>query len=248
MPGSERTLSAQDLIQLPRFDAFGAVGVGERLLAAAGAAGELPRPIRRAKEALEHDLATLRAAVAARLARAAAQPADVVDADRALDLCWTALHDWLAGFAKLPGDSRQTLEARALLGELYPDGLSFIMLPYELEWNQSDLRLARIGAEPLGERIDALGGRVFLDALTKAHAEYGTLLGLPRPPSADPPTPRVHDALEAFVSALRNYALKVTAAVEVDEPETAALAKALLEPLLSWQGTGKIIDPDSTWH
>lgn len=42
-------------------------------------------------------------------------------------------------------------------------------------------------------------------------------------------------ALERFASALRNYALKVTALVEVEEPATSALAAALLEPLLSWR-------------
>jgi hypothetical protein len=248
MPASQRTLSAEDLIQLPRFDATSAVAVGERLLSAAASVAELPRPIRRPKEALEADLGALRTAVAARLARAAAQPPEVVDADRALDLCWTALHDWLSGFAKLPGDpARETLDARALLDELYPDGLSFIVLPYELEWSQSDQRMTRI-AESLGARIGALGGRVFVEALQKAHAGYGKLLGLPR--VARPEDLSVHEALEAFVSALRVYALKVTAYVEVDEPETAALAKALLEPLMTWQGRSKPggLETETTWY
>ncbi len=127
-------------------------------------------------------------------------------------------------------------EARALLAALYPDGLSFILLPYELEWNQSDLRLSRITAESLGDRIRALGGQAFIDALKHAHAVYGKLLGRPRP--VGPTTagaPSVAEALESFAAALRVYALKVTAYVEVDEPETATLSKRLLDPLLHWK-------------
>jgi hypothetical protein len=236
----ERSFSADDLIQLPRFDAVGAVTLGERLLAVANAEAELPRPIRRAKEALEEDLSTLRLAAQTRLAAAATAgaPAMVAEADRSLDECWTALHDWLTGFSRLPGGYPECGEARALLEELYPDGLSFILLPYELEWKQSDDRLTRIANETLGERIKKLGGAVFIEALVAAHASYGKLLGLPRlAPSKEGGAQTVGEALEGFASTLRVYALKVTAVVEVDEPETAALSKRLLEPLLSWRSS-----------
>jgi hypothetical protein len=231
-------LNVEDLIQLPRFDAAGAVLLGERLLQVANAEPELPRSLLRAKEALEDELAALRAAAAARLAAAAASgdPAALAEADRALDGCWTALFDWLTGFSKLPDGTPQAEDARLMLADLYPDGLSFILLPYETEWSQSDQRLSRIASEPLGERIRALGGEIFLASLAAAHGAYGKLLGLPRPTGAAPGTrPAVLHALESFASTLRAYALKVTANVEVDAPSTGVLAKRLLEPLLSWQ-------------
>lgn len=244
MAGSDRSFSADDLIQLPRFDAAGAVALGDQLLAAASEGPELPRPIRRAKEALEEDLAELRRASAARVAAASSvAPSVVAEADRALDTCWTALFDWLTGFSKLPDGTPQADEARLLLAELYRDGLSFILLPYELEWNQSDMRLSRIAVEPLGDRIRALGGQAFIDALIGAHTAYGKLLGLPHPHRAgvrDVGAPSVAEALESFVSALRVYALKVTAFVEVDEPETAALSKRLLDPLLRWRNSPRV--------
>ena len=252
-------LNVEDLIQLPRFDTAGAVSLGERLLQVANAEPELPRTVLRAKEALEDELAALRTAAAARLAAAAASgdPALLADADRTLDGCWTALFDWLTGFSKLPDGTPQASDARALLAELYPDGLSFILLSYELEWNQSDLRLSRIHNAPapahaggpagLGERIRALGGQVFIDALAAAHRGYGKLLGLPRAPGggAAPGTrPAVLKALESFASTLRNYALKVTAHVDVDDPGTGALAKRLLDPLLSWRTAPRGSVPD----
>ena len=217
----ERSFILEDLIQLPRFDAVGAVALGEKLL---------------------------QVAAAARLASAsAADPVIVAEADRSLDACWTALYDWLTGFSKLPDDLHETTEARGLLTELYPDGLSFILLPYELEWNQSDIRLARIAAERLGERIRALGGGVFITSLRRSHDAYGKLLGLPRAVAPrEAGTPSVAEALESFAAALRVYALKVTAAVEVDEPETAAVSKRLLDPLLHWQGPSR--DVELTLH
>lgn len=239
MPASlERSLASfDDLIQLPRFDAAGAVALGDKLIEKARAESDLPRSLQRAKDALEADLENLRRAAAARLASApAADAAVVAEADRQLDGCWTALHDWLTGFSKLPDGTPQADEARALLRELYPDGLSFILLPYELEWDQSDLRLARIAAETLGDRIRALGGQVFIDALQGAHGSYGKLLGLPRAGGPrEPGAPGIAEALESFASTLRVYALKVTATVEVDQPATADQSMRLLEPLLHYE-------------
>jgi hypothetical protein len=235
-------MTFDDLIQLPRFDATGAIALGERLLAVASEVPELPRSIQRAKDALEESLGVLRAAAEARLAErlaaASTNDAEVVnEADAILDACWTGLHDWLSGFAKLPDAHAEAREARALLGELYPDGLGFILLPYELEWGQSDLRLGRLASESLGERIKKLGGGVFIEALQAAHWQYGQLLGLPRMPSSEGGgKPSTREALDAFGGALRIYALKVTAYVEVDEPQTGLLAKRLLAPLLHWQG------------
>lgn len=244
MASLERSiLSADDLIQLPRFDSVGAVALGEQLLQAANAEKELPRSVQRAKEALEEDLAKLRAASVARLASAAASaPAVVADADRALDGCWTALYDWLTGFSKLPDTTREAKEARGLLTELYPDGLSFILLPYEVEWRQSDLRLSRLANEPLGDRVRELGGQVFLDSLRHAHATYGRLLGLPRPTGfKDPHAAGLSEALESFVAALRVYARKMMVHVELESPDTAELSNRLLEPLLHWQTNSRAV-------
>jgi hypothetical protein len=233
------TLNAEDLIQLPRFDAVGAVAVGDLLLAAA-AARDLPRSILRARDSLAEELDALRVAAAARLeAMGGTDPSVLAGADAVLDSCWNALFDWLTGFSKLPETMAQSREAHALLAELYPDGLSFILLPYELEWGQSELRLDLIADAKVGDRLRLLGGQPFLDALAESHRVYGSLLGLPSHPAPVPvaAASSLRPALERFASALRNYALKVTALVEIEEPATSALAKALLEPLLSWKSS-----------
>ena len=230
-------VNPDDLIQLPRFDAVGAVAVGDLLLAAA-ATHELPRSIVRARDVLAEELNALRAAAAARVeALGGADPSVLADADAVLDGCWSALFDWLTGFSKLPESMPQSAEARALLDEIYPDGLSFIQLPYELEWGQSELRLDLIAEAKMGDRLRALGGHPFLEALAGAHRLYGSLLGLASHPAPTAAASTLRPVLERFASALRNYALKVIALVEVEEPATAALAKALLEPLFSWKSS-----------
>jgi len=248
MPVIERSSisNVADLIQLPRFDAAGAVAVGEALCAVAAEVPELPRSIQRAKDALEEDLASLRSAAAARLAAAAAvDPAATASADRSLDACWTALHDWLAAFAKLPEGIAAQAEASALLTQIFPDGLSFILLPYEGEWEHSERRLAQLidasggaAAPPeMGDRVRKLGGGVLVEAIAAAHAAYGKALGLPRPPGERAGgAPGVAAALDAFTATLRLYAVKVTGHVEIDDPKTAELASLLLGPLLNYQG------------
>jgi hypothetical protein len=260
MAGTERSptrsdFSVNDLIQLPRFDAAGAIALGDKLLAVAAEVPELPRAVQRARDALEVELGALRDAAAARLAaRAAATaagptPEAVEAADHLLDTCWTALFEWLTGFAKLPDLYPESQEARGILAELYPDGLTFILLPYELEWGQSDQRVGRIGTEALGERLRKLGGGVFIEAIQAAHWQYGKLLGLPRLPEAAGGRPSTAEALERFASVLRVYALKVTALVEVDEPETAALAKSLLDPLMHWKMAPRTaLDVERTYY
>lgn len=232
-------MPAEDLIQLPRFDSIGAVILGDRLLAAADAAKVLPRSIRDARDDLRGELAALREAAAARLAAAGAPDPDAVAlADRALDDGWSALFSWLTGFSKLPGIAPEAAEARALLKDLYPDGLSFILLPYELEWGQSDERLSRIEGAEIGSRIHALGGKIFIDALAVAHKTYGLLLGLSRKPSGGTsrkPAPPLPEKLDRFAAALRRYAIRVTASVDLDDPVTADLANRLLAPLLAWR-------------
>ena len=70
------------------------------------------------------------------------------------------------------------------------------------------------------ERLCGLGGRPFIDALDHAHAMYGDRLGLSGETQAYPGSTSLPGALEGFAAALRMFALKVTAHVEVERPES----------------------------
>lgn len=227
-----RSFDAADLIQLPRLDVTGAVALGGALAAVAEKAGPLPEPIAEA-------LAELGAATAALRRPSARKPApgEVSDpvragsADRQIDAAWLALHDWLSGWARLPGGAPQALVARALLDALFADGTDFTLLAYALEWAESEARLRRIRDERLDERIRELGGAPFLEALAAAHKEYGEALGAEGHLSHGPESMRARTRLDVFLDALRVFLLRVSANTDRKRPASVALATQLLEPL-----------------
>lgn len=153
--------------------------------------------------------------------------------DRNLDSCWSGLNDFFTAFIKLPGVP-QSVEAASLQASVLPGGLKFILLPYELEWAESETRIQRIERYKLDARIEALGGGVFLESIKKAHAAYGKALGMTAPTAPGAVAPSIRAPLDAFAAALRTYIVKVMGHVEDDEPETQALADKLLQPLAAW--------------
>ena len=221
-----------DLVQLPRVDARSAVSLGAALIAAAREQGELPDPIARALSALEEAHANLtldvdRVSSAPEggredLGRSAA-------ADRGVDAAWSALHDWLLGWSKLPGAAPQALVAQAIYGRLFEGGLSFLELTYRLEWAESQRRLARIHDEKLDGGILELGGEPFLRALGAAHDAYGAALGLQAETGAAGPL--VRSRLGEFVDGLRTYVLRVSAHADRADASASALARSLLSPI-----------------
>ncbi|NUN53941.1 MAG: hypothetical protein HUU06_14315, partial [Planctomycetaceae bacterium] len=137
-------------------------------------------------------------------------------------------HDWLTGWSKLPGGAPEAHKARAILADILPQGLAFTRIAHELEWAESEARLAGIAQRKLDLPIRDLGGAPFLDALRDAHRHYGEALGLPHPAHE---RDQVSDSLEDFLDALRTYVVRVTAHVDRDDPATIALAEQLLAPL-----------------
>ncbi len=228
--------SAADLVQLPRLAANGAMALGEQMIAAAKPhKKQLPKGISKALTSLSTTHGTLTDAIRDQVSPAAADSTNKVVADRDLDGCWSGTNDFLTGFTKLPEGTPEAVEAAEIKSLLLPDGLKFILLPYELEWAESATRIKRMTAHKLDVRIKALGGGVFIDALTKAHNAYGLALGMTAPlADAPPPPPSLREALDRFSAALRSYVVKVSGSVDDDEPETQALADKLLAPLALW--------------
>ncbi|APR82642.1 Hypothetical protein A7982_07991 [Minicystis rosea] len=213
------------------------MALGERLLTAAKPhKKDLNKGIAKVLGALTQSHTGLKDAVRDQvpLARSSETASDAIACDRRLDACWSALNDFLTAFSKLP-DVPAAAEAAALKSALFPDGLKFTQLVFELEWAESEARLQRIKAQDLDKRIAKLGGQLFLDTLISAHAAYGKALGMTQVPSetaATPPNLRV--AMADFTTVLRKYVAKVMGSVDDDEPDTQALADALLAPLATW--------------
>jgi hypothetical protein len=226
--------SAADVIQLPRLQASGAMALGGQLLSAARPHKKvLSKSIAKALTAFDAQHAALSDAIRDQVLPEPEGGVDTVQLDRNLDGCWSGLNDFFTTFTKLPGVP-QAVEAASLQSAILPGGLKFILLPYELEWAESETRIQRIEKNKLDARVEALGGGIFLASIKKAHAAYGKALGMTGPTTPGAAAPSIREPLDAFAAALRTYIVKVMGSVESDEPETQALADKLLLPLAAW--------------
>lgn len=226
-----RSYDPSTLIALPRLDARGWDALVKHLVAVATRAGMLPKAIASALKRLDDKHGSLAEALLVRLAAMAAPTPAVRAADLAEDAAWSALFDWLTGFAKLPFSPPEAAVAAAILAVLFPDGLKFTKIAYRLEWSEVETRIKLIAEQKLDEQIEGLGGGVFLRTVARAHKEYGEALGITRP--LDPAAAAaLRTPLEDMIEALRLYVLRVAAHADPDDPETQALVDKLLAPLV----------------
>lgn len=155
-------------------------------------------------------------------------------ADSALDEAWGAFHDWMRGWNRLSLLSAAEQERlQALYRSLFGDGLRFLNFSYRSQWQASKARLDVLADELNRQLLSTLGGLPFGTQLLEAHRIYGEALGITKDSSASV-TPEVREQFNTLQAALRDYVLKVQAAVEPDDAASQAHAQALLQPLLSW--------------
>ena len=233
----DRSFDASDIVQLPKIGVAGAIALGTELATQAHAAGMLPAPISRAALALDASHLVLREAAKDRLPDASRlTSASVREADRTLDAAWSSAFDWSLGWSKLPlaTNAAQVAIARTLLVALFSSGLKFTQAPFKLEWAESQTRLDLIEDDKLDASFAALGGEAFLTTIKVAHQAYGEALGLTKV-KTEVTQPSLREPLDAFLSALRTYVVRVSAHADPEEPGSAELAKKLLGPVTRWQ-------------
>ncbi len=230
--------SAIDSIVLPRLTALGALALGKQLIAAAEPhknEQKLPKVVANGLSAMHLQWDDL-AGVLQQLLKPEqiVEKPDAQKADRVLDAGYSALYDFFESRRKLFWRPDAT-EAAELQATIYPTGLKFIQLPYPLQWAESDTRLRSIEQNKLDARIEALGGKLYLDEIITAHAVYGKALGMTEPVQSNPEeAPGVRKARDAFAEKLKRYWINVEGSVDETEPQTQELADALLAPLKNW--------------
>lgn len=238
-----RDFSPAGLVQLPRMNAEGCSAVGTKCVTVGRATKGLRGDVRDTLDELAESNDALRAALRARLRNASATGEDTQVADVVIDRAWGSFHSWLDGWR----GCRYTKDPEAvaaLFAQVFSDGRSFLLLPYEQEWTASNTRLELLAQSETRALVHKLGGEPFLRDLQDAHKEYGRVLGItvatPPSPSSTDDDPAVREAYEQSLAALRSYVLAVSHTTSRMKSGGAELAARLLAPVNDWAPpTGK---------
>lgn len=152
--------------------------------------------------------------------------------DRAGDNSWSALRGRLQSYTLLPEatypDARRASEILAnLFGE---GGLSFLTESYPEQYAIAESVLRRIDGEGFATDIDRIAGKEFLANVRTQHVAYGKMVaGLLQREAAL--TEDLGEHVRAMGEELVDYATKVLATVERDEPATITRARTALRPI-----------------
>lgn len=231
-----RTFEADEIVRLPRMSAADVIALTTALITRAEAAGTLPPAIDRELGRVRGGLGTLRAGAETR-AQGNGQSDSKEEWNRALDAAWAALRWWSKGWSLVPyaENAQQAEDGRTLEALLFPDGLRFTQLPFRTEWVESQTRLGLIEREALAAKIAELGGSAILDAVRKAHADFGRALGLTEVSDVSETSAIMREGMDEVMACLRRYVLQVAAHADPDDPASMTLADQLLLPLRTWK-------------
>ena len=148
-------------------------------------------------------------------------------ADQRLDRAWGAVGRRLETVAELPETLPEAKQAATLYALLFPEGLTFLALPFEKQWAESEQRLKQIDEGSNAKVLAALVGDFVVAELRAAHAEYGRVLGITAAKAPETTTPALTEPLRAVTQAIAAYALQVVAAGQSDPELMPAVRKAL---------------------
>lgn len=231
-----RTFTVEEMVQLPRMSASDTIALATSLRTRALAAPVLPPAISRPLQIMVDELGILFTLAESRIPDSAPNDSREL-ADRILNAAWAALRSWCKGWSLLPypEHAAQSDAARDLEARIFPDGLRFTQASFRIQWVESQARIGLIDREGLVAVVTTLGGAPFLDAVRKAHDEFGRVLGITEVPDDQEGAVYVRDAMDRLISSMRRYVLQVTAYADSGEPDSEALADALLMPIKTWK-------------
>ena len=163
--------------------------------------------IRAAAQALRDKTVALREAWTANVKHVSIDRRPV---DNVADASWRAVSLALEATSLLQGTDEDDALARrstALLGRLFPNGLSFTQGSFTAQWAHADRLLNDIDEDGLAEELEALVGARYLGFVRRAHTAYGEALKITEPSEAAPgglrePKRDVERALQDYVFAL----------------------------------------------
>jgi hypothetical protein len=215
---------ATQYTRTPTMSVATAISTGSALLTAMPASAD-PQ-IRKRARTLRASIVTLKAAWSKR-----STAPDTRAADRAIDTAWISLHDRLEACANLGGGHPRSARAAELVSAIFPDGTSFLALPFVAEYAESEKRLEQIDREGLERDLDAIAGDHFLGAVRERHEAYGEALGITAKPAAVTSEPELLSPLRALSRAISDYTFAVIAFVDRDDRASVEAARIALAPI-----------------
>lgn len=208
--------------RVPQVDVPTGMALGQAILTAAPKSP--PVDIKKVLKLIGEELRALKELWGERAAQGRSE--DRRPYDQALDGAWSCLHDRIDALSRLPADRYPTVtEAARLRQTLFAEGLSFLKLPYEAEWAESQRRLDLIASQGWDTDLQRLAGSEFLTEVKRCHKDYGEVLGITRPLSPMPLEVNLADGLRKLTAAITRYTVKLCASY--DEDATAEWQKAV---------------------
>lgn len=169
------------------------------------------------------------------LARDAGGGLDTVDVDT--DACWTALRQRCEAFASLPTDtSPDVARAKELVQNIFPDGTSFLKLPYTEQGAETGTILQRIDRDSLRADLERIAGKIFVDAVYSVQLRYQGMIDtiLARAESQQ----HLTEHAKTLTQRIQSYAVAVLGAADLDDPANVAWARVALSPIAMARNEG----------
>ena len=158
--------------------------------------------------------------------------------DVATDNVWGALRMRLHAYAVLPAERfPRAPRAGELIVVLFGEDMPFLQAKYPIQFETMDTILKRVDEDKLAKEIDELAGPEFLDQIRHLHPRYSAMVRA-MIQRDDRSGHNLLDHVRDMQRAIVNYATKVCATVEDDEPETVEAARKALRAIETFRMTG----------
>jgi hypothetical protein len=233
-------------VESPRFSATLCATVARQLLnsMAEGASAE-------ERTAMDAVIAASEAVVAVITERERAGVGKVRPSMLAFTNAWSGVSEVLGGFGRAEGPVGD--EARTLSETLFVDGVAFVQLEAGAAWSEGRRRVARIDAEGLAPRLEALIGTVLLTQMRTATEKLGNAIGAGTELRDVPSRTALAEAVDEFGTAVAAYARVAAAKVDVRDAESVQRFKKAMTPLDEYRASRKghaddddVVDTTST--
>lgn len=159
--------------------------------------------------------------------------------DHEADLSWGALRARLLAYSMLPSARfPKAKHAAEIMVQLFgSEGLSFLKEDYVTQNATMAIILKHIDERGLQKEIDAIAGPEFLEQLRDVQARYSAMVA-ERTAREGEVWKSMNEHVRKIQAAIVEYATKVAATVDEDEPETIEVARRALRAIEAHRGSG----------